>query len=205
MTVQIVTAPAAEPITLAQAKAHCRVRSGDTSHDDTLTAYIKAARAAVEQFTQRALCRRTLRLTLDAFPPYGCPILLPRSPVSSIDSVKYYDTDGTLQTWSSAEYLLEGDSEPARLKHHPDYTWPTDLHVGRLGVAQVQYVAGYTPSTDSPTDYAANVPDDLKSAMKLIVGDLFENREDTNVGNIVTQFPRGAEALMWPHRILRDC
>lgn len=203
MTIQIVTAPAAEPITLVEAKAHLRV--DDATSDTLIASYIKAARQIAEGFMRRSLVRRTLRLSLDGFPSYGCPLLLPFAPVASISSVKYYDSDGALQTWSSAEYLLEADSEPARLQHHPDDAWPTDLHIGRLGVAQVEYVAGYAPSSDSPTDYAANVPDDIKSAIKLILGDLYEDREDTNVGNIVTSLPRGAEALMWPHRILRDC
>lgn len=205
MTPRIVTPPAAEPITLDEAKRHLRIRLADTTHDEVLPGLIRAARSAAENFMQRALVQRTLRATLDAFPAYGGPILLPFSPVQSVDFVKYYNSDGTLTTWAAGEYLLETDGEPAQLLHHPSYYWPTSLHAGRLGAVQVQYVAGYTPGTGSPTDYAENIPDDIKAAIKLILGDLFENREDTVVGSQPASLPRGAHDLMWPYRILRDC
>jgi hypothetical protein len=40
----------------------------------------------------------------------------------------------------------------------------------------VEYIAGYSPSSDSPTDYAANVPSSIKAAMKLVIGCLYQNR-----------------------------
>lgn len=199
----LVTAPSAEPVTLAEAKAHLRV--DDTNSDSKITSLIKAARLTAENFMQRALCLRTYRLTLDRFPQYLCPLDLPMSPVLSIDSVKYYDTSGTLVTWSSAEYILEADSEPARLVHDPSFTWPTDYQQNRIGLVQVQYQAGYAASTDSPTDYAANVPDDIKAAIMLILGDLYENRESTLTGTraAAVPLPYGAESLLYPYRILR--
>jgi uncharacterized phiE125 gp8 family phage protein len=202
MTVKVVLAPSAEPITLTEAKAHLRVSH---SNDDTvIEACLKAAARAVENFTQRALVPRTLRLTLDSFPDYGYPILLPFSPVRSIDHIKHYDADGALTTWSSTEFFLDNDAEPARVLHLGEYAWPTSMYAGRLGAVQIQYQAGYEPGMDSPTDYGENIPDDLKAAVKLILGDLFEHREDTVIGNPAS-LPRGAEALMWPYRILRDC
>src|SRR5690242_14642324 len=93
----VVTAPAAEPVTLAEAKDHLRV--DDTNSDSRITSRIKAARTAAENFMQRALVQRTYRLTLEGFPANGCALELPFSPAVSVDSIKYYDTSGTLVTW----------------------------------------------------------------------------------------------------------
>ncbi|WP_313369173.1 head-tail connector protein [Achromobacter animicus] len=42
---------------------------------------------------------------------------------------------------------------------------------------------------------------DVKAALLLTVGSLYEHREDAVVGQSVAKLPRGAEALLWPHRV----
>ena len=60
---RLLTAPALEPVTLAEAKRHANVVASD---DDTLiTALIVAARELVEQDTSRALINQTWELELD--------------------------------------------------------------------------------------------------------------------------------------------
>ena len=47
----------------------------------------------------------------------------------------------------------------------------------------VQYVAGYPPVEGSdPIDYTGNIPASYKAAMQLLIGDWYENRENTVVG-----------------------
>ena len=47
----------------------------------------------------------------------------------------------------------------------------------------VQYVAGYPPVEGSdPIDYVGNIPASYKLAMQLLIGDWYENRENTVVG-----------------------
>ena len=66
MPLNLITPPAVEPVTLADAKAHLKV---DTTDDDALiTALITAARARAEWHTGRALITQSWTLWLDAWP-----------------------------------------------------------------------------------------------------------------------------------------
>lgn len=54
---------------------------------------------------------------------------------------------------------------------------------------------------ESPVTSPPTIPDDVKTAILMLMAHLFDNREAINVGNIVTQVPLGYEALLWPYRI----
>jgi len=165
-------APLVEPITLAQAKLHLRVDG--TDNDDLITAQIKAARRWVEKAIQRALVRRTYRADLWGF--YD-EIVLPLPPLASITSIKYFNTDSpeVLTTLDSAIYIA--DLSYNRIYIDPSYIGTIPDVATRHDAVQVTYVAGDAPDTSSPIDNAANVDDAIKAAIKLIVGDLFANRE----------------------------
>lgn len=199
-------APAGEPITLAEAKAWLRVDS--TDEDVLIASLIQAARAYVETFTSRALITQQFELSLDGFPGsdrfasgrlsearggavVGREIVLPRPPLISVQSVKYYDTDGTLQTFSSAGYHVDTKAQPGRVVLDEDYDWP-DIDP-RPNAVIVAYTAGYgTPS---------QVPQGLRTAIRFMLAHWYTNRLPVNIGNIVNQIPASAEALLWQHRI----
>jgi uncharacterized phiE125 gp8 family phage protein len=87
MAITIVTPPAALPVTVEECKAYGRIDFDDA--DALIESLIGAARDHLEQATGRTFVATTYQLTLDAFP---CDeIALPRSPVLSVASVKYYD------------------------------------------------------------------------------------------------------------------
>ena len=66
MTAALITPPALEPVSLADAKAHLRL---DTDDDDQLvTAAIVAARVHVEALTRRLLIEQGWRVYLDRWP-----------------------------------------------------------------------------------------------------------------------------------------
>ena len=62
----LVTAPASEPVSLAEAKAHLRIEAADD--DSLIGALITAARQSAEAHMRRALMSQTWRLSLDRFP-----------------------------------------------------------------------------------------------------------------------------------------
>ena len=204
----LVTAPAAEPVSLAEAKAHMRI---DSAADDSLiSALITAAREAAEAHTRRALVSQTWRLTLDGFPapplPWwdgvrqaadmpgaGSVIELPRPPLVSVTSVTTYDDGDNPTVASAASYFVDSDSEPGRVALRSGQTWPA---VGRVaGGVEVIFVAGYGA--------ASAVPQAIRQAMLMYIGHLFENREaEAATGTRVGALPPGVAALWRPYRVL---
>ncbi|HEY0282981.1 MAG TPA: head-tail connector protein, partial [Rhizomicrobium sp.] len=85
MSLTLVTPPAAEPVTLAEAKAHLKV---DTSADDALiTSLIVAARARAEWHSGCAFVTQSWTLWLDAWPRNGL-VEIPLPPLQSVTQVR---------------------------------------------------------------------------------------------------------------------
>ena len=183
MPLQLVTPPAGEPISLAEAKQHLRVDGGD---DDLLIgSLITAARQAAETITGRQLMTARWKLVLDAFPgpllmhagsgsSFSLPahaILLAKCPVQSVVSVEYLDMNGTTQVLPASDYVLDAACEPARLSPVFGKTWPPTLP--QIGAVTVTFDAGYGS--------ASEVPEGLKSWIKLRVGSLYGHREEMAV------------------------
>jgi uncharacterized phiE125 gp8 family phage protein len=197
MALTLVTAPAVEPISLTEAKAHLRVSH---SNDDTLISmYIRAAREYVEGehgFLGRALVTQTWRLTLDEFPTNEIKIPLP--PLQSVVNVYYDDSDGNEQTVDSDLYYVDTASEPGWVV--PVAIWPTPLDA--INAVRIDFIAGYLPTTDSPPDLAGNVPFNIKAAMLLMIADWMENREETSSEPVNSNiFHSGADRLLRRHKI----
>lgn len=162
MSVVVVVEPVLEPVTLAEAKTHCRV---DYSTDDTLIgSLITAARQRIEEVTGRRLVTQTVDEYLDEFDPNGDPLLLTAFPVSSVTSVRYYDTDDTLQTMDADDYWADVRSFPPRIVVKD--AWPT--LGGRPSAVVVRSVVGVA---------VASVPEPLKLAVKWTVAHWYESRE----------------------------
>jgi len=64
----------------------------------------------------------------------------------------------------------------------------------------VQYIAGY-PSAGE--DLLGNIPEPIKTAMQLLIGDHFENRENAALGGGVSQLPFALEAMLEFYRYRR--
>lgn len=163
MPLTLITAPTAEPVTLAEAKLHCRV---DGSADDALIGtLIAAARSQAEHILGRSLMTQTWELVLDAFPDGGIELGMP--PQQSIVSVKYLDTAGGEVTLGSTAYALDTDSLPGWLLPDADTGWP---QAGAIANAvRVRFTAGYASADD--------VPDAIKQWILVNVGYWYANRE----------------------------
>ncbi len=185
----LVTAPTAEPVTLAEAKLHLRV--DDNADDALITALITAARQHAEHDTRRALVTQTWKLALDAFPT-GV-VTLDHAPVSAVVSVVYTDTNGTNQTLAPEAYELDTITEPCRLVPAYGSTWPaTRSQINAVGIT---YTCGYgAPEA---------VPESIKRWMLLRIGALYENREEVLTGRAITLAPLPfVDALLAPYRLL---
>lgn len=193
MGLVMVTGPAEEPVSVEEAKLHLRV---STAADDALIGYlIAAAREWVETFCRRALVTQTWDLFLDAWPT-GDQIVLSYPPLRSVTSVQFHRADGTSGTVSSLEYVVDTASEPGRLRLVAGAGWPAaELRV--VNGVQVRFSAGYGGAGD--------VPEGIRQAIKLLVGGLYENREEVIVaqGVSIGVLPFGVRALLSPFRAYR--
>lgn len=186
MILQVTTAPAEEPVSVAEAKAHLRI---DVDNEDTLLeGYLLVAREQCELMARRALVTQTLQLRLECW-PYDDRIELPRPPLQSVTSVAYTDSDGNAGTMPSGDYIVDAASEPGRIILGYGKSWPSaTLQPGPSIV--ITYVAGYGDAEDVPQRY--------KHAIELMAGHFFENREEVVVlqGVTVAQLPLGVKALL---------
>lgn len=205
-----------EPLSVPEAKAHLRVDFADD--DDYIASIISAARWKLEREFRRAIVQQTLVLALDFFgtpertrdstfpvsywPPtgYQYPInstIDLRPPVQSITSVKYYDPSMVLQTVLSTAYLVDTISEPGRISPTIGVNWPTTANVPNA--VQITFVAGHTDPTVTP--------ENIKQALRLVIGNFYENREETVIGTrlVALALPDGVDKLMAPfrHRLVR--
>lgn len=189
MTVLLITPPAVEPVSLADAKAHLRLET--TAEDDYVSALIVAARLHVETAIRRVLVDQTWRVYLDAWPRDGV-VELPVGPVRSIASITVYDADGDPKLLSSVAWRLDAASQPARLALLG--TGPTPGRV--LNGIEIDLVAGFGPS-------GINVPQPLKLAIMTLVARWYENREGARYGVVPASVSDQVETLVAPFRALR--
>lgn len=186
--------PSAAPVTLAELKAHLRVieRDGNGNvlpyEDDTLIeAYIKAAVDHLDGWAGilgRALVTQTWR---QDFAGFGC-LRLALGPVASVTSVTYFDAANETQTLPSATYVRLTDARGTYLGLAPNASWPRTF--ARQDAVSVNYVAGQA---------AADVPAAIKTAIMLLVGNWYANREAATE-TAMSVLPLGVQALLAPYR-----
>jgi hypothetical protein len=215
----VVTPPGIEPVSLDEAKLHLRVTA--TDDDAYITGLITVAREYLEKIENRAFNTQTIRMQLDSFPDLpnatlkffiptysvesylaraislmSGPLRLYRPPILSVTSVKYLDNNGALQTLAQNPspglpgYVVDTDSEPARLAPANNLPWPVTL--AQQAAVQVLYVAGYGAK-------ASDVSESIKHKIKLLLADLYENREPISEKMSFT-LP-ALDRLMWVDRV----
>ena len=192
MTLQLIEAPAAQPVTLAEAKLHLRV--DHTADDDLITSLIVAAREAAEHMTGRALITQTWERVLDAFP--CAEIELARPPVVSIASVSYVDAAGDTQVMDSADYALDNTTPPGWvLPSAAAGTWPAALDTANA--VRVRFVAGYGAD-------GSFVPSGILAWIKVRIGTLYKLREEVVTGVSVSDLSGSyTNTLLDPYRVWR--
>jgi uncharacterized phiE125 gp8 family phage protein len=178
MKYAVYTAPTVEPVHLVEAKLHLRTVTGDTSEDDLLIApLVTAAREYCENVTGRALAAQTIM----AYPDDWGLWRLPRSPVVSVTSIKYYDEDNTEATLAAADYQVDTVDGLISILEEPS----TSLRA--LNPIVVEYVAGYTAC-----------PKVVRQAMLLLIAHWYQNREA--VGEAGGEIEIGVKRLLNQYR-----
>lgn len=198
---QLTVPPEVEPLTLGQAKDHCRISPEVTEEDDLITAAIVAARMLAETQMHRQIITQTWTVALDSFPsststswwtsPAMTSFEIPLSPVQSL-TVQYYDANGVLTTLATTAY--EWDSFGVRPRFRPAFgsTFPTVASM--LGGVRLSVVAGFG-------DTGADVPASILQWMKCAVASMYEHRELAQEKGQLVMNPF-LDGLLDPYRIV---
>ena len=182
MSLQLLTPPAAEPVSLAEAKAHLKL---DTADEDALVqTLITAARARAEWHTGRAFLTQRWKLFLDDWPLANL-VEIPLPPLIGIYDVAVTNAAGIRAVLDPATYRADTASAPGRVIFA---TRPASLR--RRDGLEMSFTAGYGAAT--------SVPAAIKEAILAIVADLYSHRGDD--GDPVGQ---AGQALLAPYRIFK--
>ena len=185
MTITVLTPPASEPVSLAEAKSFLRI--DHDAEDDLIALFIAAAREAVEQMCGRALITRRVREALDTWRFDGLgAALLEASPAREIVSVRLLDAEGEAMIVSSLSYRLDGHETQPRLV----FASGAPLPMRAISGIEIDYDAGYGE------DIAA-VPTKLRLAVLHVIAALYEAREG------LAALPEAARALAAPFAPVR--
>lgn len=190
LTYAVSTAATTTPISVADCKEHSHI---DGNEDNAvLERMIEAATELVQTETRRQLIHATFDWYLDEFPS-GDTLRPPHSPLSSVSAITYTDSDGVEQTWASSGYDVDTASEPGRIVLAYGESWP-DNRTGTNSI-KVTHVAGYgAASTD--------VPSRIRSLLLLIVADLYENREASQLTTFAFKPNPTTRALLDSFRVV---
>ena len=186
MALRRITAPATKPVTNDEVAMHMRAELLDDYA--LVSAYIGAITEKAENVLRRALITQTWELVLDAFP--STEILLPLSPIQSVTSIKYLNSDGIFTTMSASDYVVDTASEPGRIVPAYGKSFPVALDLA--GSVIIRYVCGYGT--------ADAVPDSIKAWIMMNVATLYENRE--SVSEIKVSETGVCDSLLMPYRII---
>lgn len=187
--VKTIVWPTEEPLTADDCRGQVEAEvyddpDVDPVDDAKFLEWAGAAREYCENFTGRFIARRTVEVALDDFPTGA--IVLPFAPVVGVLTVTAAGEEVDAEL-----YTLDDYNTPARVL--PASSWPGVT--AATNTVKVRCLVGYSEDSDGP-----NLPKALRAAMLLIVGHLYNNREDSTDKAMAT-IPTGADAIMRPLRI----
>jgi len=153
----VITGPATEPVSLAEAKTQCRVTS--SAEDSLLTDLISAARDAIEDYCGAKFAEQTIRQDCSCWSDLAA---VPFGPVSNA-VVTYLDADGVSQTLASTVYRETTTGRSAHFSLKKGQAWPSVFDTA--DAISVQGIVGET------------TPERVKHAMLLAISAWFDDRE----------------------------
>lgn len=175
-------------------KAHLRLGTGFTPahvQDAVLVSFLRAALAAVEARTGKALLRRQFSWSVSHWRSVSAAVV-PIAPVAAIAQVEVVDRAGIAEPVAADAYWLEADSMRPRLCAVGSRL--PAIPVGGSVVVQLQ--AGYGAVWDE-------VPADLRQAVMLLAAHYYEFRNETSLSagcmpfGVSSLIARYAQMRLW--------
>lgn len=177
---------------IAALRRQLRMGSGfaeDGLQDDVLHSFLRAALAAIEARTGKALLSRGFLWTLHGWRDAQGAVF-PLAPVSAVSQLTLVDRYGVAQDVGAERYRLEIDASAPMLR--PQSAALPGIPTG--GSAEVRFTAGYAESFD-------DLPADLGQAVLLLAAHYYEYRDETALSQGCMPF--GVTALIARYRPLR--
>jgi uncharacterized phiE125 gp8 family phage protein len=190
-------------ISLDEARAFLYVDEGDYSDSD-MTRMISSARTYVENILQRAVLTSGWEYYQDSFfkeyfdqtfAVVGLDrtryINIPRPNLISVEAITYFDADNTEVVMLDTEYyvILVGDFLKGQIEPAAGSSWPTTYY--RKNAVKIEYTAGWA---------TAEVPEDVRHAILIALGDLYENRQ-TNVTGVSVSTVDTLNSILSPYKV----
>lgn len=169
----------AEPVSLTEAKAQCRMED-DNSDDTFITSLIAPARAYVEKVSTYGLVAGTRVFT---FGQWGDFLEIFLRPITSLTSVGYVDEDGNAQTYTPLAPL---GAYPFRIFPAANDEFPAILDGSTITVT---VAAGAIDSASQEYLIA-------KRAILLLIGHWFEFREAAQAGIVSGEVAFAVSSLL---------
>jgi uncharacterized phiE125 gp8 family phage protein len=183
----LLSGPAVEPVSLAEAKAHLRVEHADA--DAEISALITTARTHLELRTRRAFITQTWRLVRDGWPAEGRIAVLP-APLRALIAARIIMRDGSQRLIDLDRFAIDKAGAPAMLAFVPATMPASDLPAAGI---ELDVEVGYGAAP-------ADVPQPLRQAVRMLVAHWYENRGA--IGDHSAMLPLSVNALIAPFRVL---
>lgn len=179
-----VNAPSIDPVSIAECKRHMRIEHSDD--DEIIGSLINVAvnYLDVTGMLGKAMITQTWAEYVDF---HATTVHLSITPVQSVSSIQYYDVNNVLQTDTLSNYYIIGTKGYKTIYPKSGYSWPVTFK--RDDAIKITYVVGFG-------DTAESVPETVRHAIKMLVANYYENRENELIGTISKTLPFGVEQLI---------
>ena len=105
---------------------------------------------------------------------------------------KYYDNNNTLQVLSATVYNTQLNYEPSQIQLAENQSFPSITK--RNDAVRAKYTVGYGSS-------ASDVPEIIKQAILLTIGNFYQNRNSVVIGRIATELPMNVKWLLDTYKV----
>lgn len=188
-----VSGPSVEPVTLAAIKQTLNLDPNSTTEDADLAAMITAARIEAEKFLGKKIGRQSWDVVYDYW-PYWDDIRVPVEPLISVDAITFTDIDGNVSAYSPDYWAYSASRGAVWLKD--GYTWLVD-DLQPLGGLRFRVTVGIEPKSDGGSPPTLRWPENIRRAIMFRVGTFYNFREDMVAGTTMQAAKVGTfEALL---------
>lgn len=167
-TMQVKTPPSIKYLSTEEAKRHLQIASGETFYDETINDYIEAAQIMLFEETNVMPAPSTLVEFKEGFEDFEIFVF----PIESV-VVKYMDSSKQEQTLPASSYVLDKRSFPASIEFESS---PSLADI--KDAVSVEITTGVV---NNPM---------VKQCIRMLVADMFENRQGNSVGMTVQEMSR---------------